>query len=129
MNILLIEPDIILAGSYIKSLEADGHQLRVVNTAQAAIDVVDDQAPDLILLELQLVGHGGIEFLYELRSYTEWQKLAVIILSFVPPVEFKQNWRQLQNELNIMEYLYKPHTSLTKLQRAIDNVEVSSTLA
>ena len=32
--------------------------------------------PAIVMLELQLVEHSGIEFLYEFRSYPEWQRVS-----------------------------------------------------
>ena len=78
----------------------------------------DQQLPDLVIVELQLIEHSGIEFLYEFRSYTEWQSIPVIIQSQVPPSEFSANWQSLKQQLGIDTYLYKPHASLQKLLKA-----------
>jgi len=115
MNILLVEPDRVLARTYTQALEQAGHSTAQANTAQTAIFAVDEQQPDLIFLEMQLVGHGGVEFLYELRSYPEWQTIPVVALSLTPPGEFKDSWQLLQDQLGVQRYLYKPHTSLAKL--------------
>jgi DNA-binding response OmpR family regulator len=76
--------------------------------------------PDLVILELQLVEHSGIEFLYEFRSYTDWQQVPVIIQSQVPPAEFADSWQLLHDELGVRGYLYKPRTSLTQLLASIN---------
>ena len=117
MNILLIEPDFVLARTYRAALALDGHMVRVAATAQAAIQEADDCRPDLVLLELQLVSHSGIEFLYEFRSYPDWQNVPVVVVSTVPPGEFADSWALLKNELGVSAYRYKPRTSLKALQR------------
>lgn len=66
-------------------------------------------------MELQLVGHSGIEFLYEFRSYPDWQNVPLIIHTHVPPSEFAGARDLLMKELGAHTYLYKPHTSLKKL--------------
>lgn len=115
MKVLIIEPDKILAQTYAIALHAAGHQPVCCTNAQQAIFAADAQTPDVVLLELQLVRHSGIEFLYEFRSYSEWQNIPVIIHSQVPPTEFIDNYDMLKEELGVVDYLYKPHTSLTKL--------------
>jgi DNA-binding response OmpR family regulator len=114
-KILLIEPDRLLAESYKLALEAVGYQVTPVSGAQAGIMAIDQQRPDAIVLELQLIGHSGIEFLYELRSYPEWNGIPVIVQSQVPVAEFAGNWQILQTELGVQAYLYKPQTSLAGL--------------
>lgn len=118
-KILLIEPDRLLAESYVQALQHDGHEVNAASSAQAAIMAADATPPDIVVLELQLVGHSGIEFLYEFRSYTDWQKVPVIIQTHVPPHEFTDSWQILQDELGVEDYLYKPRTSLSQLVTAV----------
>ena len=120
MQILLIEPDTLLAQTYSKALKHSGHRVQVSATAQQAVHQADEHMPELVILELQLVSHSGIEFLYELRSYPEWQDIPVLVLSHVPPTEFVDSWNLLQNELGVKKYLYKPRTSLAKLLNSVN---------
>jgi DNA-binding response OmpR family regulator len=119
-QILLIEPDRVLAESYVPALMHAGHDVQAAGSAQAAIMSADVIQPDLVILELQLVEHSGIEFLYEFRSYTDWQQVPVIIQSQVPPAEFADSWQLLHDELGVRGYLYKPRTSLTQLLASIN---------
>ncbi len=117
-NILLIEPDKVLAEIYAAVLAADKHDVVTKATAQAAITAADHAKPDLVILELQLVEHSGIEFLYEFRSYLEWQAIPVLIHSQVPPGEFANSRQLLERELGVTDYLYKPRTTLDQLLTA-----------
>ncbi len=119
-NILLIEPDRRLTETYRRALEAAGHAVTTANGAQAAIMAADAAKPDLVILELQLIEHSGIEFLYEFRSYLDWQAIPVIIQSQVPPGEFNDNRQLLAQELGVKAYLYKPHTTLRQLLAQVD---------
>jgi DNA-binding response OmpR family regulator len=124
-RILLIEPDRLLAGIYAKSLAAAKHRVTISATAQAAITAADRQRPDLVILELQLVEHSGIEFLYEFRSYPEWQGIPAIVHSLVPPAEFSGSEQLLRDELGVAAYLYKPRTSIRDLLAAVrDRLQV-----
>jgi DNA-binding response OmpR family regulator len=126
-RILLIEPNRILAQIYKDALKQSGYKVSVAHDAQNAITASDKVRPDLIVLEIQLIKHNGVEFLYELRSYPEWQDIPVVVHSIVPPGEFTQN-EVLYKEIGITNYLYKPQTSLTELLRTIDNVLKESLL-
>jgi DNA-binding response OmpR family regulator len=119
-QILLVEPDRLLAKIYADVLTAARHQVVVCSGAQSAITAADQTQPDLVILELQLVEHSGIEFLYEFRSYPDWQAIPVLIHTQVPPAEFTDSQLVLKHELGVNNYLYKPRTSLRQLLVAVD---------
>jgi DNA-binding response OmpR family regulator len=118
-DILMLEPDALLADTYRQAFELFGHTVRRTVSAQDGVFKVDEARPDLILVELQLVAHSGIEFLYELRSYSEWQDIPVLIHSCIPPTEFEGSAGLLRDLLGVRGYLYKPHTTLAKLLREV----------
>ncbi len=120
-NILLIEPDKVLAEIYKSVLMKNHYKVVTVHDAQVGINAVDELVPDLIILELQLAKHSGIEFLYELRSYKEWHNIPVIILSMVDQSEFKNSNNILFNNLGILNYYYKLDVSMDNLLDIVSN--------
>ena len=121
-NILLIEPDRVMGKTVTSALNSKGYSVRHVYDAQAAIVEADDNCPILVICEIQLIGHSGIEFLYEFRSYTDWQTVPVIIYSSVPPTEFASSSNGLAIELGVSRYLYKPTTNMSQLLREVDGL-------
>ncbi len=119
-RILLVEPDRVLAKVTSEALERAGHEVPVCTGAQAAVSAADTAAPDLVILEVQLVEHSGIEFLYEFRSYLDWLHIPVLIHTNVPAGEFSASAELLEHELGVSAYLYKPATSLQKLLSAVN---------
>jgi len=118
----MIEPDRVLAETYREACVRAGHSLVPCASAQAAILAADQKTPDAVIVELQLIQHSGIEFLYEFRSYPEWQHIPVIIHSVVSPAEFADNWELFKQQAGISRYLYKPHTTLKELLATVDGV-------
>lgn len=118
-DILLVEPDKLLASTYRQAFEAAGHRVVMTASAQSAIFSADESRPDVVVLELQLIGHSGLEFLYEFRSYPEWQHIPVVICSTVPAGEFGGSWQLLKDQLGVRAYHYKPLVSLQTLLRTI----------
>lgn len=103
-----------LAQIYRRAFEHAGWEVAWVSHAQAALEAADQTAPDIVVLELQLISHSGVEFLYEFRSYSEWQNIPVVVHSLVPPTAFG-GAESLQAQLGIARYHYKLHTSITQL--------------
>ncbi len=121
-RILLIEPDTLFAQSSRRALESAGHIVQTAATAQGGIHAADAERPDVVVLELQLVAHSGIEFLYEFRSYVDWLEVPIIIHTNVPASEFAGSRALLRNELGVCAYLYKPQTSLRQLLRSVNEL-------
>ncbi len=119
-HLLLIEPDKVLAKVYKQALEDQDWIVTPCASAQAAVFATDQQKPDLIIMELQLIEHSGVEFLYELRSYPEWQQIPIVINSQIPPSEFSSHLSILKDNLKVEHYLYKPQTTLKELIKVIE---------
>jgi DNA-binding response OmpR family regulator len=119
-TILLIEPDRLLGSTYAAALESADHKVVVCPGAQSGVLVADQIKPDLVIIELQLVEHSGIEFLYEFRSYADWQSIPIIIHSQVPQSEFSGSFELLTDQLGVVRYLYKPSTSLKELIQTVN---------
>ncbi len=119
MKILLVEPDKVLASTYKQALTSAGHHVTMCAGAQAAIIAADQIQPDVVVLELQLPGHSGVEFLHEFRSYSDWARVPAIVHTMVPAGEFAASWPLLRDRLGVTEYLYKPLTSLQRLLQTV----------
>lgn len=124
-NILLIEPNTILARTYSRALEHVGYVVVRAADAQGAIFAADEHQPDVVVLELQLGAHDGIEFLHEFRSYAEWQDIPVVLHSSVLPTQLAGAQFALE-ELGVRTALYKPRTSLQKLISTVNHQIVTA---
>lgn len=118
-NILLIEPNTALARLYKEMFAREGFEVVHVTSAQAAINAADAVLPHLIILELQLPRHSGIEFLHEFRSYPEWWSVPIIVHTNITPVRIGPLREPLKTELGVRDILYKPKTSLQELMHAV----------
>lgn len=117
--ILLVEPDRQLGDIYCRALSAKGLDVKVCHDATSAIASLDDYRPDLIVTELELPTHNGVELLYELRSYYDWQQLPVIVLTNQPFADndrLQATWQRLK----VSGRYYKPLLTLQKLVSVVD---------
>lgn len=119
-NVLLIEPDKVLARAYTQGLAYAGHVVTHVHGAQDAIEAADDQTPDIVVLEPQLSVQDGIAFLQEFRSYSEWQQIPVILNTHLTAVDLAPVRSALERDLGVSVCLYKPQTTLEQLIRAVN---------
>ncbi|MBA3757619.1 response regulator [Candidatus Saccharibacteria bacterium] len=120
-RILFIETDTVLAANLRSFFGQLGHEVEWHVNPQLAVFSADDNKPDLVILDLMLAGRSGVEFLYEFRSYPDWQDLPVVVFSNVSERELGQSISSFPH-LNISAYHYKPQTTLSQLAQTIDKV-------
>jgi DNA-binding response OmpR family regulator len=118
-QLLLVEPNTLLAQTYTAALQHAGFSVAHATGAQTGIDAADAHMPAVVILELQLPEHSGLEFLHEFRSYAEWRDVPVIVNTMLPPSKLRPLAAALEGELGIRAILYKPRTSLDDLLRAV----------
>ena len=111
---MLLEPDADQSEAITAALQAAGYAVRHAHSAQEAIRHSDQAVPALVVLELSLQAHNGIEFLHEFRSYAEWTLVPVVVFS----AQRLADPRQLAH-FGDVTYLYKPATSLADLCRHV----------
>jgi DNA-binding response OmpR family regulator len=118
-RILLIEADKVLADNLTGYFKSAGHTVDWCLDAQSAIEHADNKRPDLVLLDLMLCGRSGVEFLYEFRSYADWQELPVVIFSSVSMKDLGASADAFEH-LGVSAYHYKPTTSLSQLAYSVN---------
>ena len=79
MRFLVAEDDHALGLFLRRALEAEGHEVRLAQDGQAAIDSLIEEMPDIAILDLNMPRKDGTEVLRFLRSVSE--DIPVVILS------------------------------------------------
>jgi DNA-binding response OmpR family regulator len=78
-KVFLLENDKWLGDQYQQTLETAGFKVTRTTDAYDAMDMIDDDLPDVIVMSLLLSGAGAVGLLHELQSYVDTAKLPVII--------------------------------------------------
>ncbi|HYK34546.1 response regulator transcription factor [Alloacidobacterium sp.] len=79
MRLLIAEDDRALQVLLRKAMEADGHRVMVAGDGQTAADIFASDAPDLIILDLNLPRKDGAEVLKFIRSIND--EIPILILT------------------------------------------------
>jgi diguanylate cyclase (GGDEF)-like protein len=80
-NVLVVDDEPLTAAGLTQYLELQGYRARSANSVREAIEAIDKQMPEIILLDLVMPEEGGMELLAELRQDPETQTLPVIVTS------------------------------------------------
>lgn len=117
VKILFVEPDKSLGLVYKKYFSEMKYSVGWEQSADDAIKSIDKNCPDILVLELQITNHNGLELLYEVRSYPEWNDIKIILYTNIPESRLLKS--PVYKLLNIHKYLYKPSSTLTELAECI----------
>lgn len=78
-RVLIIENEPWLSERYEQTLRHANFEVVSTSNAYSAIDIVDEQRPDAIVMGLTLSGVGGLGLLHELQSYSDTAVIPVVV--------------------------------------------------
>lgn len=77
-KLLIVDDEKNIRKLYASELEREGYEVRSVESAEAALDAIEEDPPDLVVLDIRLEGMDGIDCL---RSIMEKRRDLPVILS------------------------------------------------
>lgn len=84
-HILLVEDEPWLGELYKQLLDKHGHRVTWCQDGYDAIDAIDNQKPQVIVLDLLLPWVNGMQLLHELASHADLAAIPVIVCSNALP--------------------------------------------
>jgi DNA-binding response OmpR family regulator len=73
------EPNIVAALEYL--LQQGGYEVLIARNGDEALGLLEDRAPDLVLLDVMMPRKSGYEICSRIRQRPEWRHIKVIMLS------------------------------------------------
>ncbi len=121
MRALIIEPSRDLAKVISGFLMEEGINADIAHTAQAGLSCADENRPDVVIIELLISDHNGLEFIHEFKSYQDWFDVPIVVYSDLSSEELgvAVGWKE---DMNIQKHFYKPTTTLKELKNFIKTI-------
>ena len=79
--VMVVEDDADTRALLARTLQKDGWAVNEAANGREALDLMERQAPGLILLDLMMPVMDGFEFLHEMRQHEAWQNIPVIVVT------------------------------------------------
>ncbi len=111
-RVLAVDDDVIIL-TRISSILRNDYELVTVNSGMRALRYLNQECPDLILLDIRMAQQDGIETLREIRKMEECKDIPVIMLTGVENKDIVVE----SAKLGICDYLLKPFSSMELLKR------------
>ena len=101
-HILIVDDDAQLRQSFEKLLNAEGHTVKTASSGEAAIALVKDAVPDLVIMDVRMPGMSGLEAFRAIHEIEP--KLPVIIMTAYGTTDTAIE----ATKLGAFEYVLKP---------------------
>ncbi|MFH1366933.1 MAG: response regulator [Patescibacteria group bacterium] len=80
-RVMLVEDDTFLSGMYVKKLEMEDFEVLLASDGKQGLKMIQDQPPDLILLDIILPKMSGFDLLKEMKKDKKTKDIPVILLT------------------------------------------------
>ncbi|MDW7773540.1 MAG: response regulator [Desulfobulbaceae bacterium] len=107
-NVLVVddEPNIVLSLKFLISQQ--GYEVRTAGSGEEALHALNEQIPDLILLDIMMPKPDGYEVCQIIRSTPEWKDIPVIMLT----AKGRDVEKQKGFAMGADDYITKPFSTL-----------------
>lgn len=99
------EPNIVRSLEFL--MDQAGYQVRVVHDGEQALQAIEQQPPDLILLDVMMPKRNGYEVCKAIRENPAWQGIHIIMLT----AKGQEAEREKGIELGADDYVTKPFST------------------
>ncbi len=119
-KILIVEDDSFLADIYITKFRAAGFDVEVANDGKEGITKVQEQKPDVILLDIVMPNMDGFEMLRTIRADSEYANMKIILLTNLGQKEEVDKGLTAGADAYIIKAHYTPTEVVAKVQEILN---------
>ena len=119
-KIAIIEDDPVIHQMYRMKFEADGFDVQIADNGKRGVALVEEYAPDIILLDLQMPHMDGAEALTQIRAHDWGKTTPVIILTNLGEEEAPKSLKTLGIHSYIVKADLTPRQVVTRTKEALN---------
>ncbi len=119
-KILMVDDDVQLLAMYGARLGLAGYDVNLAYNAEQALDMVAEQMPRLITIDIMMPGRNGLSLIKQLRKQYLDSLCPIIVLSNLSSVQIELN-HEVANILGLAHYVTKAQTPPHSLVELIDH--------
>lgn len=117
-KILWVEDDDFLAGMIAKKLLSIGVEFERATDGESALNNVNTNKPDIIMLDIMLPGISGIEVLQKIKENQDTKNIPVVMLSNLSQSDDLEKAK----ELGASKFLVKASMTLDEIVSEMENI-------
>ena len=118
-KIAIIEDDSVISQMYRMKFEADGFEVQIANNGRDGVALVEEFAPDMVLLDMQMPIMNGDECLKQIRTHDWGKTVPVMILTNLGEEEAPKSIRSLGIESYIVKADLTPRQVIERVKSTL----------
>jgi len=119
VKIVLIEDDVFLAGMYVTKLELEGYEVKLASDGEKGIKAVEEEMPELVLLDIILPKVSGFEVLKHLKGNADTKKIPILLLTNLGQRDDVSKGLKLGAEDYLIKAHFMPSEVVDKIKRLV----------
>jgi CheY-like chemotaxis protein len=119
-TILLVEDDPVLLKMYVEKFTFEGFQVVTAKDGEEALESIDNQTLDIILLDIMLPKMSGTDFLEKLRQTPKGKNIPVIILTNLAEDEEKEKAKKYEVKEYLVKAMQTPEQVVEKIKKHLN---------
>ena len=105
------EPNIVLSLQFI--MKRSGHDVRIAEDGEAALQAMRDKTPDVVLLDIMLPKRDGLSVCEAIRANDDWANVKILVLS----AKSRESDKEKALALGADDYITKPYSTRDVCER------------
>lgn len=119
-HILVVEDDKFLRDMITRKLDKEGYETSQAVDGEEGLELIREEKPDLILLDLIMPGVDGFEVLEEMNDDADIKDIAVVILSNLGQKSEVERGLELGAEDFLIKAHFTPEEIIEKVKETIE---------
>jgi two-component system alkaline phosphatase synthesis response regulator PhoP/two-component system response regulator MprA len=115
LHLLVVDDDDDLLVLFYLAMRAKGYEVEISRNAETFWDDVDATHPDIIILDIHMIGVDGAELCKELKAKSDTKKIPIILLSA------SDDLKHIAEESGANSFIQKPFTA-EKVMREVERL-------
>ena len=116
-TVLAVDDDAVQLNIF-KNLLSGRYDLRTVNSASNAINFMNSNQVDLVLLDIAMPNITGFDFLYDIRKIPSYMKVPIIIVSGKTGPDFLKEARK-SSAFDVLSKPVEPNLLIDTIEKAL----------
>jgi two-component system OmpR family response regulator/two-component system alkaline phosphatase synthesis response regulator PhoP len=80
-RVLVVDDDPDIIDYFSSFLEDNGYQVGAASSSAAALHVIDEFEPDVVLIDVMMPGRSGLDLLVTLRRSSKWSRVPLVVVT------------------------------------------------
>lgn len=120
-SILLVEDDPFLIDIYSQKFKKNGLKIRVAENASKTFQFLEEEVPDIILLDIVLPQMDGWSILKKIRANKDWDKCQVVVFSNLGQKEEVEKGISLGANQYVIKSQHTPSEVVEKVENMLNS--------